>query len=222
MSRKRLLGLLAAAAVLAGGALAAVTAAQGTGEHRHTKSALGAASSYLGVGEPQLRAELREGKTLGQVAAATSGKSAQGVIDAIVAARKAHLESQLQGLPVRVAEQVMHGHVGHVHAAARSAVAGYLGLTAAQLRAKLRSGATLAQIAGSTPGRSRAGLIAALVAAREKAIAAMVSDGLLTPARARAREARVPRIVEAAVDRVHRPGHGHALAQGRASFPAHR
>jgi hypothetical protein len=222
MSRKRLLGLLAAAVVLAAGALAAVTAAEGPAEHHHPKSALAAASSYLGLSASQLRGDLRAGKTLGQVAAATPGKSAQGVIDAIVAARRSRLESQLQGLQVQVAEEVMHGHPAHARAAARSVIVAYLGLTGPQLRAKLRSGSTLAQIADSTPGRSRAGLVAALVAARERAISAMVTNGMLAPARARVRVARLPQIVGAAVDRVRVQHDRRARAQRHAHAGAHR
>jgi hypothetical protein len=223
MSRKRLLAMLAAAVVVAGGTLVAVTAAQGPAGHEHGKSALAAASSYLGVSEPQLRQDLRSGKTLAQVAAATPGKSAQGVIDAIVVARRAHLESQLQDLQVQVTEEVEHGRAAHSRAAARAAVLSYLGITGRELRAELRSGHTLAQIADATPGRSRAGLVAALVAARQKAIAAKVADGMLTPARARAREARLAQVVGAAVDRApramrqrHARAHGARLGSARA------
>lgn len=46
-----------------------------------------------------------------------------------------------------------------------SAAASYLGISRAQLRSDLASGKTLAQIAAATPGRSEAGLVAALEAA---------------------------------------------------------
>jgi hypothetical protein len=49
------------------------------------------ARSYLGLTPPQLRGELRAGKTLAQIADATSGKSAAGLIAAIVTARQARL-----------------------------------------------------------------------------------------------------------------------------------
>jgi hypothetical protein len=45
------------------------------------------------------------------------------------------------------------------------AAAGYLGVTPRQLKEALRSGKTLAQIAAATPGKSEAGLVAAIVAA---------------------------------------------------------
>jgi hypothetical protein len=61
-----------------------------------------------------------------------------------------------------------HGH-RHAHAGARhgllTSASGYLGIPATQLRSELASGKTLAQIADATPGKSEAGLVAALVAA---------------------------------------------------------
>src|SRR5205823_6434367 len=49
--------------------------------------------------------------------------------------------------------------------------ASYLGLPQAQLEAELRSGRSLAQIADSTPGRSVAGLIDALIAHKRERLA---------------------------------------------------
>ena len=49
---------------------------------------LTAAATYLGVTEAALMTQLQSGKTLAQVAAATSGKSVAGLIDALVAAEK--------------------------------------------------------------------------------------------------------------------------------------
>jgi hypothetical protein len=64
------------------------------------------------------------------------------------------------------------GHHRHTQAGARdgllAAASGYLGIPAGQLRSELASGKTLAQVAGSTPGKSEAGLVSALVAAGEQ------------------------------------------------------
>jgi len=49
--------------------------------------ALQAAADYLGTNAGDLRTQLQAGKTLGQVADATSGKSRDGMIDAIVCMR---------------------------------------------------------------------------------------------------------------------------------------
>jgi polyhydroxyalkanoate synthesis regulator phasin len=52
---------------------------------------LDAVASYLGVTEDQLRTQLQSGKTLADVAKA-QGKSVDGLIDALVAAAKEHLD----------------------------------------------------------------------------------------------------------------------------------
>lgn len=52
---------------------------------------LTAAATYLGVTETALTTQLQAGKTLAQVADATSGKSTAGLIDALVAAEKTEL-----------------------------------------------------------------------------------------------------------------------------------
>jgi hypothetical protein len=52
---------------------------------------LTAAATYLGITETALQTQLQGGKTLAQVADATSGKSAAGLIDALVAAEKVEL-----------------------------------------------------------------------------------------------------------------------------------
>ena len=52
-----------------------------------------AAATYLGVTETALSTQLQAGKTLAQVAAATSGKSAAGLIDALVAHETTELDA---------------------------------------------------------------------------------------------------------------------------------
>ena len=53
---------------------------------------LSAAADYLGLTEAQLRSELESGKSLAQVAQA-HGKSVDGLVDAVVAAAKKHLDA---------------------------------------------------------------------------------------------------------------------------------
>lgn len=60
----------------------------------------------------------------------------------------------------------------------------YLGLSQSELQTDLQSGKTLAQIANATSGKSSSGLIDALVAARQKQLAAAVTAGTLTQAQA--------------------------------------
>jgi len=55
-------------------------------------SGFDSAAAYLGISESSLRSQLAAGKTLAQIANATSGKSASGLIDAMVAAERKQLE----------------------------------------------------------------------------------------------------------------------------------
>ncbi|MHB8235157.1 MAG: hypothetical protein ACYDHT_10950, partial [Solirubrobacteraceae bacterium] len=84
---------------------------------------------------------------------------------------------------------------------AGSVAAGYLGLSASQLKAELSSAKTLAQVADATPGKSQAGLIAALLQARGARLASAAAAGRLSPARQAERQARQPKRVEALVQR---------------------
>ena len=55
-----------------------------------------AAASYLGISQAQLFADLRSGKTLAQIASSTSGKSAAGLIAAMVAAQQSRLDAAVR------------------------------------------------------------------------------------------------------------------------------
>jgi hypothetical protein len=58
---------------------------------------LDAAATYLGISETSLFTQLRSGKTLAQIADATSGKSAAGLIAALVADAKQHFGANVPG-----------------------------------------------------------------------------------------------------------------------------
>ncbi len=81
------------------------------------------------------------------------------------------------------------------------AAAAYLGITPVQLHEGLRSGRTLAQIAEATPGKSRAGLLDALVSATKKRLDHSVAAGKITQARAARREQRLDQRISALVQR---------------------
>ncbi len=92
-----------------------------------------------------------------------------------------------------------HAHASvHRAGALLPAAAGYLGISTAELRKKLRSGQTLAQIAAATPGRTEAGLIAALLSAEQ--------------ARVQTRTAQLPTRIKALVNA---PGGIRAAARAR-------
>lgn len=205
----------AVTALVVGGAVAAVTATgQGNdraGRTSHTSARRGGdlstAAGYLGVPKAQLESELRSGKTLAQIANSTSGKSAEGLVGALVAAKKAKLADAQANLTRRVVAEINRAggpHIGLHNAAGRLgapgggprgrnlfarpghlgfAAANYLGVPPAQLQSELQAGKTLAQVADGTPGKSKDGLVKALVAAKKAKLAALVHQGRLSEAK---------------------------------------
>jgi hypothetical protein len=225
LRRKLMIGI-ALVAVLAGVTAAVVMAAQ-PAAHRRGGGALATAAGYLGVSQTQLRGELRSGKSLAQIADATSGKSETGLIEALEAAGRERLSAAAAKLPSVIAAEVDRAggpanaragaRLRRGHSRALAAAASYLGVGAARIRGDLRSGKTLAQIASATSGKSEAGLVAALVAARKAELAARVSAGAITQAQANAVIPGIAARVSAQVDRVH--GKRAAAARKRHSPP---
>jgi hypothetical protein len=213
-ARQKVIAAAAVAVVSAGVAFAAVSATgQGNGQrriharhggvHRLHQRDLTAAAGYLAISTEQLEHELSSSGSLAQVAQA-HGKPTQGLIDAIVAARRAGLAKAAARLPSRVGAEV-NGPARLPRAAAGGrlgiAAAAYLGIAPSQLRAKLRSGRTLAQIAAATPGKSSAGLRDALVSAKKARLAHGVATGKITRARAARSEQRLDKRMSALLQR---------------------
>lgn len=220
-ARQKVIVGAAVAVVSAGVAFAAVSATgQGNGQrriharhgaHRLHQRDLTAAAGYLGIPTEQLEHELGSSGSLARLAQA-HGKATQGLIDAIVAARRAGLAKVAARVPSRVGAEV-NGPARLPRAAAAGklglAAAGRLGLAAAayfgiapsRLREELRSGRTLAQIADATPGKSSAGLRDALVSARKERLAHGVATGKITQARAARSERRLDKRMSALLQR---------------------
>jgi hypothetical protein len=228
--RQKVVGAAAVAAVLAAGSVAAVSAtghsnvpkrAHAHRAHRASSRDLAAAASYLGLSTAQLEAELGSQKSLAQIADATSGKSAAGLTQALIAAHKAKLAAAAARVPRRVAAEVNRAGGPADVGAARPAgqklrraaalfatsagpgevAARYIGLGAKQLEGELQAGRTLAQVAEAAPGKSAAGLIAALTDARRARVERGASAGRVPAARKARRLARLPKRVDALVHR---------------------
>jgi hypothetical protein len=60
---------------------------------RRPGGGLSAAATYLGLSESELFQQLHSGKTLAQIANGTSGKSAAGLIDAMVEAQQSEIDA---------------------------------------------------------------------------------------------------------------------------------
>jgi hypothetical protein len=221
-SRKSQVAIAVAAASLAGaGAAVAESGHTHSGTLQHgprdggpagrAHDDLSVAATYLGLSETDLQTTLRSGKTLAQVANATDGKSADGLIDALAAAAKKHIAADVTSgrLTQEQADTILAGLKQHVTARVNStgpprgphghggphggldAAATYLGLSESDLMTKLQSGKTLGEIADATSGKSKAGLLAALVADEKSHLAQAVKDGRLTQAQADAMSADI-------------------------------
>ncbi len=209
--KNRLMIGVAVVAVLAGLTTAVVMAAQPASHHRKG-GALATAAAYLGVSPAQLTDELRSGKSLAEIADATGRKSEAGLVEALESAAKEKLAVATASLPSRVKAEVDRvglpagGRAGWRlggRGRALSAAAGYLGVSTSQLRADLRSGKTLAQVADATAGKSHTGLIEALVASRKATLASRVKAGTITQAQANLALPHLLARVTAQVDHVH-------------------
>lgn len=192
---------------------------------------LAAASSYLGVARTDLITQLQAGKTLALIAETTSGKSAPGLVDALVAAEKTELDAAVKADRITQAQEdrivpaltarftallnktrpargsggpdLRHGRRrGRLAAAAT-----YLGITERTLATQLQGGKSLAQVADATSGKSAAGLIDALVARRMAKVDAALRASRITQAQHDQIVARLKARVTALVNRT-RPADG--------------
>jgi hypothetical protein len=158
-----------------------------------------AIADYLGLTTTEVHTQLAAGKTLADIATA-QGKSVSGLEDAIVADAKTHLDAavaagkltaaqestMLSDLTAHVADFVNHsgppagGPGGPGHGPFDlSAVTGYLGIAAADLRTQLQAGNSLADVA-TAQGKSVSGLEDAIVASAKTHLDSEVSAGTLT------------------------------------------
>jgi len=148
-----------------------------------------AAATYIGITEAQLRTELGTDKSLADVAVA-HGKTRDGLIAALTAAQQQNIATLVDQKGVGARPNPANGFgpgpgfgrgpgekvTGNPEAAAAT----YLGTTEADLETKLHAGQTLAQIANATAGKSRDGLVNALVADATAKIDAAQKAGTIT------------------------------------------
>ena len=165
--------------------------------HRLQVGLVGLAASYLGIERSQVRRDLREGKTLADVANSSSGHSANGLLEYALKVRSHQLEllehegaiTEAQ-LKLRLEEMRRHLELRlnrqglAVTGAAIRATVAYLALKPKQLHAERRAGKSLAEIAAATPGRSAQGLIGAIVAAEQTALSRSAVPGARQPSKA--------------------------------------
>jgi hypothetical protein len=195
--KKRLLTGVAVAVVVAAATAAVVMAAEPS-HHRHRSGTLATAAGYLGVSESRLKSELASGKSLGQIAGTTSGKSSAGLIAALEANDKQKLAAAAARVPSRVKTEVEGPLVRGTSVTALAT--GYLGVSRAKLRGELRSGKSLGEIADATAGKSEAGLIETLTAAKKETVASQLKAGKITRGQANEILTHLPTRVRRRVD----------------------
>lgn len=164
-------GTAAAALVVGGGA--ALAATQLTPK-QESAAIVADAAEELGVSSAELTAALKTALKNRVDAALAAGELTQaqatGMKERIDAG-----EVPLAGFPGH------HGGPGHGALLGLDAAAGFLGITETQLQERLRAGETLAEIA-QAEGKTRAGLVDALVAAATAHLDEKVAAGDLTAA----------------------------------------
>jgi hypothetical protein len=190
--RRLILPLALVLALVAGGAglvASQAVAGGGKGKARVHAGLLKVAADYVDLSKRELRAELRSGKSLAQVAEAR-GKTRAGLVTALTAAVKAKLDRRLAAQKLTAArhaallaraqqriEQLVDrtgiragGKAARAKRGLLHAAATHLQLDRAALSERLRAGSSLAEIAAAQ-GKTRAGLKAALLTAVETRLA---------------------------------------------------
>jgi hypothetical protein len=189
------------------------------GPHVHRGEHLAAAADAIGITEEELRAALEDGQSIAQVAEANDVE-VQAVVDAMVAAATEQLEGVIDELPDRMAEVVEreglperpgHHRRGHF-GAGLDAAAEAIGIESEELRAALRDGSTIAEVAEANDVDVET-VVDALVADAEAHLDEAVEDGRLSEEEATERKADLPERIEALVNG-ERPAFGPAGAPG--------
>jgi hypothetical protein len=217
---RRLIAVGTAVAALAGGGAALAAGHSGTsGRHVGFRAIAGAVTSYLGLSEQQLHADLAAGQTLAQIAT-SQGKTVTGLEQTIEAAAKAKLDQAvtagtitsqqeqaiLSRRQARLSKFVTTAHPGGFahHGIWRghliTASASYIGINPDQLRAELKAGKTRAQVA-TEHGKTVAGLEQAITAAVKTRLDNAVSAGKITSAQEQKKLKRVAGHLDELVNR---------------------
>ena len=187
-----------------------------------------ASAKYLGLSAGDLKPKL-PGTSIGAIADATPGKSRAALVAELQAAVNAAVDGAVAantitpeqgatakaGAPANIARFVDHVYeqratkpkvttrplkaaafVGDAVVATRE----YLGITQLALNTAVREGKSLGEVANSTPGKSRDGLIAHLSTLASSKIDKATTDGKITAEQATALKAQVGAAVTALVD----------------------
>lgn len=177
ITRKSKLTALGAAVLTVAGGSAAIAATGSGTPADESKAIVETAAKDLGVTSTELSAALKK--------ALIARVDAQLQAGTITEAQATSLKARINSSAFAVFGPLggpRGGGFGHHRGAGLAAAATYLGKTEAELRTSLESGKSLADVAKATDGKSVDGLVAAIVAAEKKELAAAVTAGRLTEA----------------------------------------
>ena len=228
----KILGAIAFSLALAGGGVAgavigvpSLSGAQSepaeTTPANHNRPAradrLATAAEAIGISTDDLRAALKGGQSIAEVAEA-NGVEAQTVIDALVAEATTRLEGLLAELPDRVAEAVNRkgppnhegsGQGGPGQGGRRGpgleAAASAIGISVEDLRTAVKGGDTVAEVAAANNVEVQT-VIDALIADATTHLNQAVADGRLSEADAAERAADLSERITAMVNGTMSPG----------------
>jgi phage I-like protein len=171
----------------AGGAVAATQLSSNSGGQAY----LDDVANHLNVSPSALSAAMKAATVDRIDAAVAAGRLTQAQADAL----KQHVQQGGTGVSF-FGHRFEHNGFGTHGAAAQ-----YLGLTPATLRSELESGKSLAQIASTTPGKTVAGLQAAILAAATTRVEKALSSGLITSQQEQQRLAGLSGMIDSMLQR---------------------
>jgi predicted DNA-binding protein (UPF0251 family) len=171
LNRKSKIAVSAAAVLAVAGTGAAVAASQDSSPSSESKAVIDDAAQQLGIPSSKLNDALKKALSDRVDAAVAAGRITKAEGDAI----KQRIASD--GVPLLGGLHRGFGH--HELFGGLDTAAGYIGITATQLRTELDSGKSLAQVA-TAHGKAVDGLTNALYADAKKKLADAVSAGRLT------------------------------------------
>lgn len=177
----------------------------------HGADLMTAAATYIGISAADLKSQLQSGKSLADIAVA-NGKTRDGLIAALVAAEQQEISTLVDQKGTAFQNGPGNGRPGRgpgfaVEGDPLAAAATFLGTTIADLRTKMESGQTLAQIA-TAAGKTRDALIQAMVNDAKTKIEAAKSAGTITADQATNLEADLTGMITRLVDSTRPMGPG--------------
>lgn len=201
--RKRhlVVGALIALPLLVGGGAAAFAASGSSGTTSPGTAFIADVASHLGISTSTLQGAMKQAELDRVQQAVKSGK--------LTSAQASKIEARINsgklgpGFGALGGRHPMRPGIG----GALQAAATYLGVTPQQLRADLRGGQSLSDVAAATSGKSVQGLEAAITSSLESSLQQAVTAGRITQQQAQTREARLQPLVQRLVTRT-----GHAGA----------